>query len=88
MCIKLDHTLPHLLRNQLSHTNLCKYESKTVRVWILSKFTDIPYNNGTKNKVPNTRPIGIYFIVFFDRLFNLDSSIIIANKNKTAIAPT
>jgi hypothetical protein len=79
MCIKLDHTLPHLL--QLSHTNLCKYESKTVR-YVLSKFTDIPYNNGTKNKVPNTRPIGIYFIVFFDRLFNLDSSIIIANKTK------
>jgi hypothetical protein len=49
---------------------------------LLSKFTDIPYNNGTKNKVPNTRPIGIYFIVFFDRLFNLDSSIIIANKKQ------
>jgi hypothetical protein len=54
---------------------------KTVGYGLLSKFTDIPYNNGTKNKVPNTRPIGIYFIVFFDRLFNLDSSIIIAKQN-------
>lgn len=43
---------------------------------------------GTMKIKPKNIPIGTYFILFLDKFSNLDSSIIIANKNKIAIAPT
>jgi len=49
---------------------------------------DISRNKKASKNPPNTKPIGKYFILFLDKLFNLDSNIMIENKNKIAMAPT
>ena len=54
----------------------------------LSKKIEISFNKGTIKRIPKRNPIGKYFSVFLDKLLNLDSNIITANKNRIAIAPT
>jgi hypothetical protein len=55
---------------------------------VSSKVLFIIFNIGINNPTLKTIPTGKYFIAFLDKFICLDSSIIIANKNKIAIAPT